>query len=110
MITPLANDWKEFVQEVEAQTIPVLSPLELFNKIKTYIMRYVVLSQPAHADVITLWIMHTWVVDCADFTPYVYVHSPVMRCGKTQVHRIVEPLSGCSSPDRPTPSKKAIYL
>ena len=36
--------------------------------------------------------MHTWVADYADFTPYIYLHSPVMRCGKTQVHRIVEPL------------------
>jgi hypothetical protein len=93
MITPLATDWKEFVQEaVEARTTPALSPVELFNKIKTYITRYVVLSQPEHADVITLWVLHTWVADYADFTPYIYLHSPVMRCGKTQVHRIVEPL------------------
>jgi len=52
----------------------------------------VVFSRPEHADVITLWIIHTWVADYADFTPYIYLHSPVMRCGKTQVHRVVEPL------------------
>jgi hypothetical protein len=39
-----------------------------------------------------LWVMHTWVAEQADFTPYIYLHSPVMRCGKTQVHRVVEPL------------------
>src|SRR5207247_8334576 len=55
-------------------------------------LRYIVFSQPEHAAVITLWIMHTWFVDCADFTPYIYLHSPVMRCGKTQVQRVVEPL------------------
>jgi hypothetical protein len=70
----------------------VLSPAELFNAIKNFVTRYVVLSQPEHADVLALWIMHTWVSDCADFTPYIYLHSPAMRCGKTQVQRVVEPL------------------
>jgi hypothetical protein len=69
-----------------------LSPEELFNAVKAFLTRYVVFSQPEHADVITLWILHTWVADYADFTPYIYLHSPVMRCGKTQVHRVVEPL------------------
>jgi uncharacterized protein DUF3631 len=69
-----------------------LAPEKLFGDIKRYLLRYVVLSQPEHADVIALWVMHTWVVDKADFTPYLYVHSPVMRCGKTQLHRVVEPL------------------
>jgi hypothetical protein len=36
--------------------------------------------------------MHTLVADCADYTRYIYLHSPVMRCGKTQVQRVVEPL------------------
>jgi hypothetical protein len=78
----------ETVQEAAA----VWSPDKLFTEIKAHIMRYVVFSQPEHADVITLWVMHTWVIESFDFTPYIYLHSPVMRCGKTQVHRIVEPL------------------
>src|SRR5262249_10524506 len=71
---------------------PALSPEELFYAVRDFITRYVVFSRPEHADVITLWIMHTWLTDYADFTPYIYLHSPVMRCGKTQVHRVVEPL------------------
>jgi hypothetical protein len=98
------NDWtragatdKDLLDAMlNAQTIHeaplALSPEQLFHEIKSFVARYVVLSQPEHADVITLWIMHTWVADCADFTPYIYLHSPVMRCGKTQVHRVVEPL------------------
>jgi CHC2-type zinc finger protein len=78
--------------ETLQETTPVWSPEKLFREIKTHITRYVVFSQPQHADVLALWVMHTWVADCADFTPYIYLHSPVMRCGKTQVHRIVEPL------------------
>lgn len=90
----LAEDWTDgcagdWVTELAA---PALSPEQLFHAIKSFVMRYVVFSRPEHADVIALWIMHTWVADCADFTPYIYLHSPVMRCGKTQVHRVVEPL------------------
>ena len=90
----LAEDWTDGCagEWVTALAAPALSPEQLFHAIKSFVMRYVVFSRPEHADVITLWIMHTWVADYADFTPYIYLHSPVMRCGKTQVHRIVEPL------------------
>src|SRR4029453_7219355 len=49
-------------------------------------------NRPEHVDVVALWVMHTWVIQSFDFTPYIYLYSPVMRCGKTQVHRVVEPL------------------
>jgi hypothetical protein len=90
----LAEDWTDGCagEWVTALAASALSPEQLFHAIKSFVMRYVVFSRPEHADVITLWIMHTWVADYADFTPYIYLHSPVMRCGKTQVHRIVEPL------------------
>jgi hypothetical protein len=78
---------------LSAETVKeLLSPEKLFNDIKQFLLRYVVFSQPEHADVMALWIMHTWVVDQADYTPYIYLHSPVMRCGKTQVQKVVEPL------------------
>jgi hypothetical protein len=71
---------------------PALSPEKLFNAIKAYIQNYVVFNRPEHFDVVALWVMHTWVIQSFDFTPYIYLYSPVMRCGKTQVHRVVEPL------------------
>jgi Protein of unknown function (DUF3631) len=78
---------------LKAETVKeLLSPEKLFKNIKQFLLRYVVFSQPEHADVIALWIMHTWVADQADYTPYIYLHSPVMRCGKTQVQKVVEPL------------------
>jgi len=86
----LATEWKEVVTPVTP--VPV-SGEELFNEVKDFLTRYVVFSNPdAHPDAITLWVMHTWVIDCADFTPYMYIHSPVMRCGKTKVQEVVEPL------------------
>jgi uncharacterized protein DUF3631 len=69
-----------------------LSPEKLYNDIKDFVTRYIVFSRPEDVDVVALWIMHTWVAQLFDFTPYIYLHSPVMRCGKTQVHRVVEPL------------------
>jgi uncharacterized protein DUF3631 len=95
------NDWTgvgassdDLLQAIiDAETIQeALSSEKLFNDIKRFLTRYVVFAKPEDADVIALWIMHTWVVDQADYTPYIYVHSPVMRCGKTQVQRVVEPL------------------
>ena len=78
---------------LDAETIKEpLSPEKLFNDIKCFLLRYIVFSQPEHADVLALWTMHTWVADQADYTPYIYLHSPVMRCGKTQVQKVVEPL------------------
>jgi hypothetical protein len=70
----------------------VWSPKKLFSEITAYVTRYVVFSRSEHADVLALWVMHTWVADLFDFTPYIYLHSPVKRCGKTQIHRVVEPL------------------
>ena len=95
-----ANDWTRagattdlLSAMLDAETIKEpLSPEKLFNDIKRFLLRYIVLSQPEHADVLALWTMHTWVADQADYTPYIYLHSPVMRCGKTQVQKVVEPL------------------
>jgi hypothetical protein len=78
--------------EVIHEAPPTFTPEELFSAVKEFVTCYVVFSRPEHADVIALWIMHAWVTDCADFTPYLYLHSPVMRCGKTQVQRVAEPL------------------
>jgi Protein of unknown function (DUF3631) len=94
-MSALATEWKEIVVpglRLQNQNENAVSPEKLFNEIKTYITRYVVFSQPEHVVVITLWVMHTWVLDQADYTPYIYLHSPVMRCGKTQVQKVVEPL------------------
>ena len=47
-----------------------------------YLKRYVILPQHA-AEALALWILHTWVFDCFDITPYLSITSPTKRCGKT---------------------------
>jgi hypothetical protein len=50
--------------------------------------KYVVLSDAA-ADVIALWILHTWLVDKFIVTPRLAVTSPTKGCGKTTVLRFL---------------------
>jgi hypothetical protein len=54
----------------------------LLDELRNYFRRYVVL--PEEADVaLALWVLHTWVFDCFDITPYLAITSPTPRCGKT---------------------------
>jgi hypothetical protein len=54
----------------------------LLDDVRKHFLRHVVL--PKHADVaVSLWVLHTWVFDCFDVTPYLAVTSPTRRCGKT---------------------------
>jgi len=54
----------------------------LFDELMTFIGGYVVIP-PNAAIAVTLWIAHTYLVDVADYTPYLLVTSPVRECGKT---------------------------
>jgi hypothetical protein len=54
----------------------------LLQDLRNHFKRYVVL--PKQADVVlALWVLHTWVFDCFDITPYLAITSPTKRCGKT---------------------------
>jgi putative DNA primase/helicase len=54
----------------------------LLEELRQHFKRYVVL--PKHADVaLALWVLHTWVFDGFDITPYLAITSPTRRCGKT---------------------------
>jgi hypothetical protein len=54
----------------------------LLDELRNHFTRYVVL--PEEADVaLALWVLHTWVFECFDITPYLAITSPTRRCGKT---------------------------
>jgi hypothetical protein len=54
----------------------------LLTELRAHLKRHVVL--PPHADVaLPLWILHTWVFEAFDITPYLAITSPTRRCGKT---------------------------
>jgi hypothetical protein len=54
----------------------------LLDDLCALLRRYVVL--PPHAvEALVLWLLHTYVADVADYTPYINVTSPVRECGKS---------------------------
>jgi len=40
---------------------------------------------PAQRDICAIWVMHTHVIEVFGFTPYLWIFSPVKRCGKTRL-------------------------
>jgi hypothetical protein len=55
---------------------------DLLDEIVAFVRRYVVFD-PIHGDTVALWTAHTYVVDSAPATPYVYAYSPEPGSGKT---------------------------
>jgi Primase C terminal 2 (PriCT-2)/RepB DNA-primase from phage plasmid len=54
----------------------------LLTGLRAHLKRHVVL--PPHTDVaLALWVLHTWVFEAFDITPYLAITSPTRRCGKT---------------------------
>jgi putative DNA primase/helicase len=54
----------------------------LLDELRAHLKRHVVLVP--HADIaLALWILHTWVFEAFDITPYLAITSPTRRCGKT---------------------------
>jgi hypothetical protein len=56
---------------------------DLLTEISTFLKRYVIFSLPGQADVIALWVAHTWALDAFDYTPYLHPFSPEKQCGKS---------------------------
>jgi putative DNA primase/helicase len=57
---------------------------QLLDAICKAFTRFVIL--PKHgADMLALWVLHTWVFDSFDISPYLAIVSPTRRCGKSTV-------------------------
>jgi hypothetical protein len=69
--------------------------------------RYLVLPEHA-APALALWVLHTWVFECFDITPYLSITSPTKRCGKTVLMTLLYWLS-CRGKKSDSMSKAAIY-
>jgi hypothetical protein len=63
---------------------------EILDRTKGFLSRYLVFKKPSYPIAIALWTAHTWVIQCFDYTPYLYISSPVKRCGKTRVFDCLE--------------------
>ncbi len=64
---------------------------DLLEEIRGELLRYVAL--PPHADVaITLWVMHTYTPEVADFSPRLFLTSAEKRSGKSRTLRLIAAL------------------
>ena len=58
-----------------------------------FVSRFVVFPDDRYADVVALWVAHTWAIGAATSTPYLWVTSPQMRSGKTRLLEVLELLA-----------------
>jgi 5S rRNA maturation endonuclease (ribonuclease M5) len=65
---------------------------ELLDALRDYLTRFVVLPSVEAADLIALWILHTWTFDAARATPYLRVTSATPNSGKTLLLEIMAEL------------------
>jgi len=55
---------------------------ELLTTIESWITGYVVVSE-AQAKILAVWVLHTYVLDAADITPYLHITAAEKECGKS---------------------------
>lgn len=72
---------------VERSKEPV-NGADLLDAIAAEFEKYLVL--PSHAaEALTLWVVHTYVIDAGDVSPILAVTSPTKRCGKTTLIKLL---------------------
>ena len=62
------------------------NPLQTDNvvdHVAAFLKRFVFLKQASMYRLLALWIIHTYLIDKFEYTPYLFVHSPERGCGKT---------------------------
>ena len=64
----------------------------LLERTELFIRRYVVVDE-AQATALVLWVVHTWAIDAAHATPYLFVTSAEPECGKTRLLEVLRELS-----------------
>ena len=79
-------------EPTEPRATPTTAPAPLaalLVTIQRFIQRYVVLTEQ-QAVAVTLWIIHTHVIEAFDCTPYLEIWSATKRAGKTRLLEVLE--------------------
>ena len=56
---------------------------DLLTQVHKFLSDYIAFPHSEQPVVVSLWIVHTWVIDAFQFTPYLSVGSPTKQCGKS---------------------------
>ena len=83
LLTTAATDSKDAPGEKKQAQGAAADLSNLLDALRFFLCDYIVFPQAEQAAVIALWIVHTWVAQAFDFTPYLSIASPVKRCGKS---------------------------
>lgn len=65
---------------------------EVLNEVSEFLARFVVYPSEHERIAHTLWIAHTWLMDCWDSTPRIAFLSPEPGSGKSRALEVTEPL------------------
>jgi len=71
---------------------------QLLADLAALLTAFVVFVDPAHADGLALWIVHTFSMDAWWISPLAVVNSPTMRCGKSTALQLVAHLASRALP------------
>jgi hypothetical protein len=65
---------------------------QLLDALELFVRRYVVIDE-AQAAAVVLWIAHTWAVEAAYATPYLFVNSAEIESGKSRLLEVLQVLA-----------------
>jgi hypothetical protein len=63
---------------------------ELLNSVAEALRRYVTFPMREQADIIALFVAHTWVFDAAEFTAYIFITAASKRSGKSRLLEVLK--------------------
>jgi hypothetical protein len=61
---------------------------DLLEECRAWILRYIVVSE-AQAVILAAWILHTYVFNAAETTPYIHITAPEKACGKSRLMEVL---------------------
>jgi len=89
----------EPIAPVVAVTLPSMTAEDaarvtagLLTQCRAWIRRYIVVSDE-QAVIMAAWILHTYVFDAAETTPYIHITAPERACGKSRLMETLEALA-----------------
>lgn len=86
--------WHYSADAVPATDIwPAHVDANIADRIVDFMSRFISFTNPAQADALALWVLHTHAFDAAYATPYIYVHSAEKQSGKTRVIEVLSTLA-----------------
>jgi hypothetical protein len=86
-----------------------IAPPNVVDRVSTFVKRFVFLKNPSLYRLLALWIIHTYLIDEFEYTPYLFVHSPERGCGKTCLLSVLDLLVFKSSGITASPTEAVIF-